>query len=145
MTDPMTVTAIAAIAASKFLETAASKAGEIVTPAALNRAGAKVDALWGRIKQHFSGNKRAETVIAQVEQEHSEAALTKLVVYLEDDLAEPECQGLAQELQQLAQQIINIGQLNQQTQQQTTFNVHAQDNAKVNAIGEVQGKTINFK
>ncbi|WP_008317917.1 hypothetical protein [Leptolyngbya sp. PCC 6406] len=141
MTDPITVTAIAAIAASKFLETAASKAGETVTPAVLKRAGAQVDALWQRIKRHFAGNPRAEAAIAQVETAQSEAALTKLAVYLEDDLAAPEHQGLAQELQQLAQQIINIGH---QTQQQNTFNIEAKDSAKVTAIGEVQGTTINF-
>lgn len=52
MAAPVTVTAILAIAASRFVETATNKAGELVAPAVLQRAGAQVDKLWGRIKAH---------------------------------------------------------------------------------------------
>ena len=69
------------------------------------------------------------------ESPQSEAAVTKLGVYLDDDLAEPENQVLAGELRQMAQQIINIGQQQQQTN--TTFNIDARDQAEVNAVGEV--------
>ena len=88
MTDPVTLTAasIMAIAASKFVGKAAEKAAETVAPAVLKGAGTQIDNLWGRIKRHFSGNKRAETAIVQVEQDQSEAALTKLEVYLDDVL-----------------------------------------------------------
>lgn len=143
MTDPATVTVatLVALAGSKFVETAATKIGEVATPALLKRAGAQVDQLWTRIKQHFVGNKRAEAAIVQVEQAQSAAALTKLAVYLEDELSEPQNQQLAQELQQIAQQIINIGQ---QTQTQTTFNIDAKDQARVTAVGEVNASTVNF-
>lgn len=146
MTDPVTITTatIIALAASKFVEAAATKAGEIAAPAVLTQAGNQVEKLWTRIKQHFAGNKRAESAIAQVETEHSEAALTKLEVYLDDELNDSENQAFAQDLRQMAQQIINIAQQNQ-TQKQTHFDIDARDNARVNAVGEINNaQTVNF-
>ncbi len=153
MVEPVSLTgaALVTLAASKFVETAAEKAaaqlGTGVTAAVLKKAGTQVDAMWARVKRHFAGNKKAEGAIAQVEagppeSPQSEAAVTKLGVYLDDDLAEPENQVLAGELRQMAQQIVNIGQQQQTT---TTFNIDARDESRVNAIGgDVNATTVNF-
>ncbi|MEL7349935.1 MAG: hypothetical protein AAF171_13870 [Cyanobacteria bacterium P01_A01_bin.116] len=141
MTEPITTAALVAVAASGFVGSAAKKAAEVVAPAALKAAGAQVGKLWGRIKQHFAGDEKAERAIAQVETEQSAAALTKLEVYLDDELADPKNQRFADELRQMAQQIINIGE---QTQSNTTFNIEASDEARVNAVGEVTATTVNF-
>ena len=143
MVEPASLTAAAlvAIASSKFVEKSVEKVAEVVTPAVLKRAGTQVDAMWGRLKQHFAGNKRAEKAIAQVETEQSEAALTKLEVYLDDELQDDKNQAFAQELRQMAQQIVNIGE---QTQKSTTFNIDAKDNARVNAVNEINATTVNF-
>lgn len=145
MTDPVTLTAagIAALAASKFVEVAANKAAEIVTPAVLKTAGSQIEALWTRIKRHFAGNKRAEAAIAQIEQEKSEAALTKLEVYLDDELSDPANQTFADDVRQMAQQIINVNQQNR-TQTQNTFNTDARDQARVNNFGEFNANTVDF-
>ena len=152
MVEPVSLTgaALVALAASKFVETAAEKAAEQlgggVTAAVLKKAGTQVDAMWQRVKQHFAGNRKAEGAIAKVEagppaSPQSAEAMTKLAVYLDDDLQEPQNQALADELRQIAQQIINIGQ--QQTT--TTFNIDARDESRVNAIGgDVNATTVNF-
>ena len=145
MTDPVTLTAstLVAIAASKFVEAAAKKAGDVVAPSALKAAGAPIEALWSRIKEHFAGNKRAKAAIAQIETEQSEAALNKLEVYLDDELSDPEQQSFAKELRQMTQQIINIGEQTQ-TNEQVTLNVDAKDNARVTAVGKLDATTVNF-
>lgn len=145
MTDPITLTTstIVILAASKFVETAAAKAGEMATPAILKKAGEPIDLLWQRIKRHFAGNQKVEKAIAEVETQQSETALTKLEVYLDDELSEPSNQPLKQDLQQIAQQIINIGEQTQ-TQKSVTISVNAKDNARVNAVGEVNAETVNF-
>ncbi|MGB7088363.1 MAG: hypothetical protein WBD47_22600 [Phormidesmis sp.] len=153
MVEPVSTIAgatLVALAASKFVEKAAEKAaeklGDEVIPAALKQAGKQVDSMWQRVKLHFAGNKRAERAIARIEAGSAEspqsaAAFEKLAVYFDDDLQEPENQALADELRQMAQQIINIGQ--QQTA--TTFNIDARDEARVNAIGrDVNATTVNF-
>ena len=147
MGDPVTLTGamLAALAASKFIEAAAKQVGDVVTPAVLKRAGAQVDAMWARLKQHFvrdKGDKKAARAITQIEQGEN-AALDKLAVYLDDELQEPENAALAEELRQMAQQIVNIGQ---QEQRMVTFNIDARDEARVNAIGgDVNaGGDVNF-
>lgn len=153
MVEPVSLTgaALVAIAASKFVETAAEKAAEQLgggmTAAVLKKAGKQVDAMWQRLKQHFAGNQRAEGAIAQLETGSPESpqsaeAMNKLAVYLDDDLQEPQHQVLANELRQMAQQVINIGQ---QQQTMTTFNIDARDESRVNAIGgDVNATTVNF-
>ena len=131
------------LAASKFIETAAKQAGDIVTPLALQKASAHVSRMWELIKQHFAGNKRATLAIAQVEKDQSEAALAKLKVYLDDELSELQNQALARELRQVAQQIIHIGQ-QVQNQQQTAFSIEAKDEARVNAVGNLNATNVNF-
>lgn len=89
MTDPVTLTtgAIVAIAASKFIEGAGAKVGELVTGGTLKQAGTQVSKLWKLIKGKFAGNQRAEEALAKVEAGDA-SALTKLEVYLDDELAE---------------------------------------------------------
>jgi phosphoribosylformylglycinamidine (FGAM) synthase PurS component len=147
MSDPVTLTTatLVALAASKFVETAAAKVGEVATPAVLKQAGSQIDQLWGRIKAHFAKKPKAEAAKAEaaivaVEKEQSEAALTKLAVYLDDDLSDPQHQTLQRDLQQLAQQIINISQ---QHQQSITINATAHDSSKQAVVGENSG-TINL-
>lgn len=142
MVEPVSLTGamLAALAASKFVETAAAKASEVLTPAVLKQTGTQIDAMWQRVKRHFAGNGKAERAIAQIETTQSTEALSKLKVYLDDDLQEPQHQALADELRQMAQQIINIGQ--QQTN--TTFNIDARDEARVNAVNEINATTVNF-
>ena len=144
MSDPVTLTTatLIALAASKFVETAAAKVGEIASPAVLKKAGTHIDQLWSRIKAHFAGNQKVEQAIAAVENEQSEAALTKLEVYLDDDLSDPKHQNLQQDLQQLAQQIINISEQHQ-TQKTTIINANAYGSSK-QAVVKVNSGTINL-
>ncbi|MGP1382040.1 MAG: hypothetical protein ACTS2F_00690 [Thainema sp.] len=144
MTDPVTLTAagIAAIAASKFVEAAAGKAAEITTPAMLKTAGSQIEALWKRIKQHFTGNKRMEKAITRVEQEKSEAALEELEICLAYELRDPENQQFAEDVQQMAQQIINIGQQNQ-VHKEINVDIEGHDNSRNYGFGEFHG-TANF-
>ena len=145
MTEPITLTAatIVALAASKFIESASKKVGEELGSPVLTTAGDQVNQLWQRIKTHFTGNKRAEAAITQVETEQSTAALTKLEVYLDDELEDPQNQTLADDLRQIAQQIINVGEQNQ-TQKAVTFNIEAKDNARVNAVGDISANQVSF-
>lgn len=144
MTDPITLTTatIVALAASKFVETAATKAGEVATPAILKTAGGQIDQLWQRIKQHFAGDQKAEKAITEVETQQSAAALTKLEVYLDDELTEPDNQSLQRDLQQIAQQIINIGEQTQ-THQNITITATSRDSSQQIVMGENSG-IINF-
>jgi hypothetical protein len=64
--------------------------------------------------------------------------LNKLSVYLDDEMENVE---FAQTLQQLAQQVINIGK---QEQNSATFNIDARDNARVNAIGKINADRVDF-
>ena len=145
MSDPITLTAstLVAIAASNFIEATASKTSEVVTSAVLQRAGTQVDQLWQRIKQHFVGDKKAEKAIAQVESERSDAALIKLEVYLDDELSAPDNQALRQDLQQIAQQIIN---LSNHSQERTgiSIEVDAKDNARVVAAAELHAQNLSL-
>ena len=146
MVEPvsLTGTALMAIAASKFVEVAAEKAatvlGEGVSAAVLKKAGTQVDAMWQRVKRHFAPNQKAAGLLAQVEagppqSVQSAEAFNKLAVYLDDDLAESQHRALANELRQMAQQIINIGVV--ERQQTAKVIVEAHDQSEVNAVGEV--------
>ncbi len=100
--DPLTLTggAIAKLAFDEFIK---SGAGEV----AKKTVGGAIEQLRSVIKARFQGkNQKAEAAIAQVEQEGSPAALTKLEVYLDDAMAEDPT--FAHEIRQMAQQIINI-------------------------------------
>lgn len=140
MTDPVTLTTatLVALAASKFVETAAVKASEVATPAILKKAGEPIDRLWQRIKRHFAGNQEAEKAITEVETQNSEAALNKLEDCLDNDLRYSANQALQQDLQQIAQQIINIGE---QSQRHIEIKITAtsHDSSKQAVVGENKG------
>ena len=133
-----------AVAASKFVDTAAEKAatvlGEGVSAAVLKKAGSQIEAMWKRVKQHFAPNQKAAALMAQVEtgspqSVQSAEAFNKLAVYLDDDLAESQHSALADELRQMAQQIVNIGVVERQQTAQVIVEAH--DQSEVNAVGEV--------
>jgi hypothetical protein len=115
MIDPATIAA-GAIAKIAFDEFVKAGAGEI----AKKTVGGGVElvkALRDRIKAKFQGNERATAALAEMEQNGSEAALEKVGKYL--DLEMDEEQEFADEVRQMAQQIINI-------QNQTTTQIKRQ-------------------
>lgn len=131
--DPLMLTggAITKLASDEFVK---SGAGEVAKKA----VGSAIEQLRSAIKARFQGKPKAEAAIAQIEKEGSLDALNKLSVYLDDEMDD---QSFAQTLQQLAQQVINIGK---QEQSNVMFDIDAQDNAWVNAINELNATTVNF-
>ncbi len=129
--DLLTGSAIAKLAFDEFVK---SGAGEVAKKA----IGGAIEQLRSTIRKRFAGNKKAEDAIVKIEQERSPEALNKLSVYLDDEMDDPR---FKQTLQQLAQQVINIGK---QEQNNATFNVDARDNARVNAINELNAADVNF-
>jgi hypothetical protein len=117
MIDPATIAA-GAIAKIAFDEFVKAGAGEV----AKKTVGGGVElvkALRDRIKAKFQGNERATAALAEVERDGSEAALEKVGKYL--DLEMDEEQGFADEVRQMAHQIINIqNQSTTQIRQQNT-------------------------
>jgi hypothetical protein len=133
--DILTGTAIAKLAFDEFIK---SGAGEL----AKKSVGGAIEQLRSAIKKRFAGkNAKAEVAIATLEVDGSgdkTAALNKLSVYLDDEMDDV---LFAENLQQLAQQVINIGK---QEQHNATFTIEAKDNARVNAINELNATTVNF-
>ncbi|NOK70954.1 MAG: hypothetical protein GFH25_541266n3 [Chloroflexi bacterium AL-N10] len=107
MTDPIVTVAAAEIlklAFNEFIKTSAGETAKKLTGDALVKAGElrRKIVSWFQDKQ----NVRAEKAIVAVREQGSLEALSKLVTYLDDEMeAEP---VFAQDLQQSAQQIINI-------------------------------------
>ncbi|MBD1858257.1 MULTISPECIES: hypothetical protein [Leptolyngbya] len=98
--DALTLTG-AAIAKIAFDEFVKSGAGEV----AKKTVGGTIEKLQSVIKERFKGkHPKAEEAIDKIENERSPEALTKLSVYLEDEMDDP---VFAQTLQQLARQITN--------------------------------------
>lgn len=131
--DAFTGAAIAKIAFA-FDEFVKSGAGEVAKKA----VGGAIEQLRSTIRKRFAGNKKAEEAIVKIEEERSPEALNKLSVYLDDEMDDPQ---FNQTLQQLAQQVINIGK---QEQNSAQFNIDARDNARVNAINDLDATTVNF-
>ena len=103
--EPVTVLTAGAIAKIAFEEFVKAGGGELAKKSV---AGAidLVKALRDKIRDKLKGNAKAETAIAAVETEHSEAALTKLEVYLDDAMTDdPE---FATQIRQVAQEIQNL-------------------------------------
>lgn len=119
MADPITAAAIAGLALSKFVEGGVSEAAKKL-----------VEQLWGVMSTRFKGRKKAEEALAQIEASKGQApdAQTNLVRVLDAELFEDD--EFAQEVQQLAQQIINI-QNQSQSQATVTMNQTNQDVEKV--------------
>ncbi|MCY7322526.1 MAG: hypothetical protein LH660_12195 [Phormidesmis sp. CAN_BIN36] len=129
--DALTGAAIAKLAFDEFIK---SSAGEVAKKA----VGGAIEQLRSAIRKRFAGNQKAEDAIVKIEQERSPEALNKLSVYLDDEMDDPH---FAQTLQQLAQQVVNIGK---QEQNSAQFNIDARDNARVNAINDLDATTVNF-
>jgi hypothetical protein len=104
MIDPATIAAgaIAKIAFDEFVKSGAGEAAKKTVGGAVEL----VKALRDRIKAKFEGNERATAALAEVERDGSEAALEKVGKYL--DLEMDEEQEFADEVRQMAHQIINI-------------------------------------
>lgn len=103
--EPTTTLVAGTIAGLAFNEFIKSGAGEL----AKKSVGGAIDLvknLRDRIQTKFRGNERAETALAEVEQQGTQAALEKVTKYLDIEMMESE--AFATEVRQIAQQIINI-------------------------------------
>ena len=120
----MTGAAIAKLAFDEFVK---SGAGEVAKKA----VGGAIEQLRSTIKDRFKGNQKAESAIKKIENEQSPEALETLAGYLDYEMGNSQ---FAQTLQQLAQQVINIGQ---QEQNQTDINVRTHGNSTANTVGTV--------
>jgi outer membrane protein OmpA-like peptidoglycan-associated protein len=109
MADPITAAVIVGLAASKFAEGAAGKAAEKL-----------VGELWEAIAARFKDRRKtAENLAAIAATKGADAgAIAKVTVVLDGELVEDE--EFAKELQQMAQQIINVQ--NQSQSQQNNVN-----------------------
>ncbi|HIK34044.1 MAG TPA: hypothetical protein IGS17_19905 [Oscillatoriales cyanobacterium M59_W2019_021] len=122
MTDPATAVTVVSLAV-KFLEGMAGKSGETLT-----------EKLWDAIKSRFAGRKKVEETIAQIEETRDPQAIQKLTTIVDAEMIQDD--DFAGEVQQLAQQIINLTQ--NQTQTQTSMHFEVKDNSKMNAVGELK-------
>jgi hypothetical protein len=114
MSDPLTATAIAAYAfashfvqtelGKKFIEGIVGEAGKSVLATGLNKMGE----LKEKIVQKLSGNGSAEVAIAATEEGDPEA-LEDVAYHLRNAMKADS--AFATELQQVAEQIINIGKI----------------------------------
>ena len=106
MTDPATAVTVVSLAV-EFLKGMASGGGEKLT-----------EKLWNAIKNRFSGRKKVEEAIAKIEANQDPAAVQTLTTVVDAEMIQDD--EFAGEVQQLAQQIINLTQ--NQTQTQTNLN-----------------------
>ena len=118
MADPITAGIIAGLAAQKFAEGAAGKAAEKL-----------VEKLWDSIVSRFAGRKKTEENLATIAGSKGQApeALLKVATVLEGEFVEDE--EFASDLQQLAQQIINV-QNQSQSQKSNTQSQTIRDQGK---------------
>jgi phosphoribosylformylglycinamidine (FGAM) synthase PurS component len=134
MIDPATIATIAAskiakLAFDEFVKSSAGAAAKETVAGAVEL----IKTLRERIKAKFQGNERAIAALAEVEQHGSNAALEKVGKYL--DLEMDEEQVFAEEVRQMAHQIINI-------QNQSTMQIEQQNinyGRDQNIINQPQG------
>ena len=118
---------ITALGASQFVMT------ELVKGTATKSGEQLAVTLWEKIKQKFQKDDRALEAIAAVETEKSAEAVADLTTYVKSEMKRsPE---FATEVQQLAQEIINI---NQQAQEQTTITINGRDNSNANVVQKLE-------
>ncbi len=134
MIDPVTTVAtteILKLAFNEFVKSSAGETAKRLTGEAFNKAKElrQKIVIWFRDNE----NTKAEKAIVAVQEQGSLEALNKLTTYLDDEMeTEP---VLAQDLRQLAQQIINI-------QKQSTTTLNQQNNnygRDQNIINQPQG------
>lgn len=132
MTDPVTAItagAIAQLAFNEFIKSSAGEAAKKLTGEALAKANELRQLIWAKLR----GSDRAETALAEVEKEGTPAALDKVTKLLDVEMAlEPE---FANQVRQVAQQIINIQNQNTTTLSQQNIN-YGRDQ---NVINQPQG------
>ena len=130
MADPITLTAgaIAALAFTKFLESAAGEAGKKLTEATLK----KMDTLRLAIAKRFQGNPKAESAIVAIEQNGSPAELERLTKYLDVEMMDDKA---------FASEIIAIAHEIAIDQSETTFNQqninYGRDQIMINQPGKI--------
>lgn len=120
MTDPIVTVAAAEIlklAFNEFIKTSAGETAKKLTGEALTKAGELRQKVvsWFQNKQDV----KAEKAIVAIQEQGSLEALNKLTTYLDDEMeAEP---VFAQDLQQSAQQIVNIQSQNASNRQYNNY------------------------
>ena len=139
MTDPIftiTTAEIIKLAFGQFVKTSAGETAKKLTGDAFVKAGE----LRRRIVSWFQerNDRKAEKAITKLEDQGSLEALNKLTTYVDDEMEESPY--FSQELRQLAQEIINVQNMNQQKAQ---FGDMEQSNYG-NAKGyQIQAQEIN--
>jgi hypothetical protein len=103
--EPISTLAAGAIAKLAFDEFIKAGAGETAKQT-VGGVLELVTRLRDKIQSQFKGNARAETALAEVEQQGTPAALEKVTKYLDIEMTED--RTFAGEMQQIAQQIVNI-------------------------------------
>ena len=116
--EPTTALAASTIAGLAFNECIKSGAGEIAKKS-VSGAIDLLKNLRDRIRTKFQGNGRAETALAEVEQQGNLAALEKVTKYLDVEMMEDE--AFATQIRQIAQQIINIQNQNFSTREYNNY------------------------
>ncbi len=116
--EPTTTIAASTIAGLAFNEFIKSGAGEIAKKS-VDGVMDLVKNLRDKIRIRFQGNGRAETVLAEVEQQGNQAALEKVTKYLDVEMMEDEV--FATQVRQIAQQIINIQNQNLSTREYNNY------------------------
>lgn len=126
--EPLMVAAgaIAKLAFDEFVKAGAGEAAK----KSLGGAIELVKDLRGKIRAKLAGNDRAVAALAEVEQQGSEAALQKLGKYLDVEMEEDPT--FASEIQQLAQQIVNIQ--NQTIGDTRIYNNYGRDQINIDKI-----------
>jgi Tfp pilus assembly protein PilN len=128
MVEPLAAMTTGAIAQLAFNEFVKSGAGELAKKS-LSGAIDSVKELRKRIQARFKGNDRAETALAEFQQQGTNTALDKVTKYLDIEMAEDEV--FATEIRQLAQQI-NIQ--NQNTTNQASVTTIGRDQINIDHI-----------
>ena len=135
--DPVTTIAAGKILTLAFQEVAKAGAGEVAKKT-VEGAIALAQDLRAKIIARFKGDKKAETAIVEMETNQSLAALKKLEVYLDDVMADDA--GFAAELRQVAQQIINVQ--NQDNEGDRTY--HQTAGRDILNIEKIEGGSNKF-
>lgn len=129
--EPMSLAA-GAILKLTLDEAVKAGAGEVAKQSVTGATGLAKQ-LWDKIKLRFQGDARAEKAIQAVESDQSQPAITKLETCLDDAMTEDPV--FATEIQQMAQQILNIQNQNTTMLNQQNLN-YGRDQ---NIINQLQG------
>jgi hypothetical protein len=105
--EPLTILSASAIAQLAFDEFIKSSAGELAKKSLSGTIDLAKD-LRNKIRARFKGEDEAEAALIEVEQQGNTSALDKLAKYLDAKMIEDK--PFANEIRQIAQQIINIHQ-----------------------------------